>query len=224
MTPAINRSQLMRAAQRLRRNSAGVSIIEFSLALPLLVGFALGGFEMANYILASNTTQRVATMTADLVAQSGVGGVSTTEAQLYDLFYALDVAAKPYDLRKNGRVVFSVIKGVRQNDNSVRNEWADSIYAQQFDGNYVAAPIKLGCHSSQALPTFSRTLPPGEILAHAQVTYLYQPLFVPSGLTYFSAPREITRTAVFRMRKNKWNITNDGAHPAKGNCATIDGK
>ena len=224
MRPANNFAQLWRAAQRLRGNSEGVSIIEFALALPLLVGFTLGGFEMANYILASNTTQRMATMTADMVAQSGVGGVSTTEAQLYDLFYAIDVAAKPYDLRKNGRVVFSVIKGVRQSDNSVRNEWADPVYAQQFDGNYVGVPVNLGCHSSQALPTFSRTLPPGEILAHAQVTYRYQPLFVAAGLSYFSAPLEITRTADFRMRKNRWNIINDGAHPAKGNCSTVDGK
>lgn len=205
------------------RDRAGASLIEFGLGLPLLLGFTLGGLEMANYILALNTTQRLATMTADMLAQSGVGGISTTEGQIHDLFQALDVSARPLDMRKNGRVIVTVLRGERQADGTVRNVYADATYAQQFDGGYVAARPLLGCHSAQARPTFSRVLPPDEIMAHAQVTYKYEPLIVPNLMSYFQAPSEITRTAGFRMRKNQFNITNDKNHPVKNNCNGIDG-
>jgi hypothetical protein len=210
-------------AKRISSDRSGVSLIEFALALPLLVGFTLGGLEMANYILAVSTTQRLATMMADMVAQSGVGGVSTSEGQIYDLFQALDVSAQPLNMRKNGRVIFTVIKGERQTDGSVRNVYADSIYAQQFDGAYIAATPILGCHSSQSNPTFGRILPPDEIMAHAQVTYKYEPILIANVMSYFSAPTEITRTANFRMRKNQFNLTDDKKRPVKNKCNGIDG-
>ena len=213
-----------RFARRLRVEQAAVSLIEFALALPLLIGFLLGGLEMANYILASNTCQRLSTMLADLVAQSGVGGEATTEAQIYDMFNAIDVSAKPYDLRARGRVVMSVIKGVAQADGTVRNEFADTTFSQQFDGGYASAAPLLGCRRSGVLPTtFGRTLSKDEVLAHVQVSYQYKPLFVPTSMSYFMGPDLITRTAVFRMRKNSFSISGDAQHPAKSNCTTANG-
>ena len=212
-----------RFARRLRVEQAAVSLIEFALALPLLIGFLLGGLEMANYILASNTCQRLSTMLADLVAQSGVGGEATTEAQIYDMFNAIDVSAKPYDLRARGRVVMSVIKGVAQADGTVRNEFADTTFSQQFDGGYASAVPVLGCRRTGALPTFPRVLSKDEVLAHVQVSYQYKPLFVPTSMSYFMGPDLITRTAVFRMRKNSFSISGDAQHPAKSNCTTATG-
>jgi Flp pilus assembly protein TadG len=208
---------------RLLRDRRAVSVLEFGLALPLLAGFTLGGLEMANYILASNTTQRLATMVADMVAQSGVGGIAATETQIYDMFTAIDVSARPLQMRKNGRVIFTVLRGETQADKTVKNVFADATYAQQFDGDYVAAIPLVGCHTTTTNPVFSRVLPANELLVHAQVTYHYQPLFAASILSYFSAGPEITRTAVFRMRKNQFNISADAQHPAKSNCTTATG-
>lgn len=208
---------------RILGDRSAVSVIEFALGLPPLLGFALSGLEMANYILANNTTQRMATMVADLIAQSGVGDIATTEAQIYDMFYAIDVAAKPLSLRKNGRIVFSVIKGVTQGDGTVRNEYADTVYSQQFDGDYVAAAPLLGCQTTTPLPNFSRTLPANELMVHAQVTYVYEPLFGQSVFDYFRVPTVLTRTATFRMRKNRFNISNDNSHPSKTKCASKTG-
>lgn len=201
----------------------GVSFIEFALALPLVLGFALGGIEMASYILAHYTTQRTASMMAQMISQSGVGQVATTEAQIYDMFHAIDVAAKPLDLRHRGRVVISVVKGVTQPDGSVRNEYADQTYSQQFDGDYTAAAPVLGCQRKTALPTFSRPLPANELMAHAQVTYVYKPVFAAPVYDYFNVPRIMTRVATTRMRKNRFDITNDGNHPSKSNCDTATG-
>ncbi|MDO6414680.1 TadE/TadG family type IV pilus assembly protein [Sphingomonas sp. BIUV-7] len=209
---------------RLARNERGLALMEFALGLPLLLGLTLGALEMSNFIIASNTVQRLATAAADMLSQTGVNNISTSESQIYDMFYALDVAAKPLDLRHRGRVILTVIKGVAQSNNTVRNEFADAIYAQQFDGGYTGAVPLLGCHSTATLPTYARTLPANEIMVHAQVTYQYAPLLAGSQvLSYFSVPATITRTAVFRMRKNTFNITNDGVHPVKSNCTTATG-
>ena len=203
----------------------GIAFVEFALALPLVLGLTIGGLEMANFIIANNAVQRLATMSADMLSQAGMNNQPTSEAQIYDMFYALDSSGKPLNLRQHGRIILTVIKGVGQSNGSVRNEFADShVYSQQFDGGYVSAAPLMGCHSKVTLPTFGRTLPLNEIMVHAQASYRYQPLFLNgSVLGYFSVPQDITRTAVFRMRKNTWNIINDGSHPSKKNCDTPDG-
>lgn len=218
------RSSAMRLSRRLAREERGLALLEFALTLPFLLGLTLGALEMSNYIIASNTAQRLATASADMLSQTGVNNISTSESQIYDMFYALDVAAKPLDMRNRGRVILTVIKGVAQADGTVRNEFADANYGQQFDGGYIGASILLGCHSSVTLPVYTRTLPANEIMVHAQVSYQYQPLLgSANALSYFSVPAVITRTAVFKMRKNLFNITNDSTHPWKSNCLTARG-
>lgn len=64
--------------QKLARDRSGLALIEFGLALPLFLGFVLSGIEMANYVMANNRTQRLTTMAADLVAQSGAGAIGTS--------------------------------------------------------------------------------------------------------------------------------------------------
>lgn len=208
---------------RLARAERGLAMLEFALALPMLLGLTFGALEMSNYIIASNTVQRLATSSADMLSQTGVNNISTSESQIYDLFYSLDVAAKPLDMRRRGRIILTVIKGV-SNNGTVRNEFADAIYSQQFDGGYVAAAPLLGCRATVTLPVYTRTLPANELMVHAQVSYNYLPLLGSANmLSYFSVPDVITRTAVFRMRKNMFNITNDGTHPVKSKCTTANG-
>jgi hypothetical protein len=216
--------RLLLLAGRLARAEEGIALLELALTLPVLLGLTLGALEMSNYIIASNTVQRLATSSADMLSQTGVNAISTSESQIYDMFYSLDVAAKPLDMRNRGRVILTVIKGVSQSDGSVHNEFADTVYSQQFSGGYVAAAPLLGCHSTVALPVYGRTLPSNEIMVHAQVSYQYEPLLAGSRmLSYFSMPAVITRTSVFRMRKNIFNITNDGIHPSKSKCTSASG-
>ena len=66
-------------ARRLLADRRGVSILEFALMLPLFLGFVLTGIEFANYVMANNRVQRLAAMSADLVAQSGTGQIGVAE-------------------------------------------------------------------------------------------------------------------------------------------------
>jgi len=221
--PAI-RVRAIRFVRHLARAEGGLALLEFALTLPFLLGLTLGALEMSNYIIANNTVQRLATASADMLSQTGVNNISTSESQIYDMFYSLDVAAKPLDMRNRGRVILTVIEGVPQSDGTVKNQYADPNYGQQFDGGYTGASILLGCHSTVAFPIYTRTLPANEIMVHAQVSYQYKPILGSANLlSYFSVPAVITRTAVFKMRKNLFNITNDNSHPWKSNCLTAKG-
>jgi hypothetical protein len=210
---------LLRALARDRR---GVSMLEFGLMLPLFLGFTLTGIEFANYVMANNRVQRLAAMSADLVAQSGTGQIGVAEGQIYDLFSALDLTAKPFDLRRFGRVVITGVQGTDSNNDSVIE---NRILWQRFDGSFVTPPI-LGCN----LTTNIATLPQGrqlirdEILFHVQVSYQYQPIFSSLPFRWLTLPTSFNRSAMFRARNKDFTTpTPDSRFPAKTNCNTATG-
>ena len=118
------------------RDRRAIAMLEFALMLPLFLGFVLTAIEFANYIMANNRVQRMAAMSADLVAQSGTGDIGIGEGQIYDLFSAVDLTARPFDLRNDGRIVVTGVQGTdTDNNGTVENR----ILWQRFDGGYVIA-------------------------------------------------------------------------------------
>lgn len=208
--------------RRLRRDTRAVSILEFGLMLPLFLGFVLTGIEFANYVMANNRVQRLAAMSADLVAQSGTGQIGVAEGQIYDLFSALDLTAKPFDLRRFGRVVITGVQGTdSNNDGTIENR----ILWQRFDGDFVTPP-RLGCNLTTAFATLpqNRQMIRDEILFHVQVTYSYQPVFSAMPFRWLSLPVSFTRTAMFRARNKDFTTpTPDSRFPPKKNCSTASG-
>lgn len=200
----------------------GVSILEFALMLPLFLGFVLTGIEFANYVMANNRVQRLAAMSADLVAQSGTGQIGVAEGQIYDLFSALDLTARPFDLRRFGRVVITGVQGV---DNDRTGTIDNRILWQRFDGDFVTPPA-LGCNltTTVAILPQGRRLIRDEILFHVQVSYRYQPIFSAMPFRWLSLPTSFTRSAMFRARNKDFTTpTPDARFPAKKNCNTASG-
>lgn len=198
-------------------------MLEFALILPLFLGFVLSGIEMANYILANNRTQRLAAMTADLVAQVGTGAIGVTEGEIYDLFSAIDLTAQPFDLRNHGRVVITAVKGT-DNDNNGTIE--NRILWQRFDGNDISAVPSLGCAQTNVIATMprARMLPLNEIMFHVQVTYEYQPVLSRVPFRWLNLETRFTRTAMFRARSNQFQSPSpDSRFPAKSRCNTANG-
>lgn len=197
-------------------------MMEFGLMLPLFLGFVLTAVEFANYIMANNRVQRLAAMSADLVAQSGTGDVGIGEGQIYDLFSALDLTARPFDLRNYGRIVITGVRGTdTNNDGTIENR----ILWQRFDGGYIALP-KVGCNRTVALATLpnDRKLILDEILFHVQVTYQYRPIFSDLPFRMLSLPVDLTRTAMFQARSKDFQTpTPDSRFPPKSNCSTLTG-
>lgn len=204
------------------RDRRAIAMLEFALMLPLFLGFMLTAIEFGNYIMANNRVQRLAAMSADLVAQSGTGDIGIGEGQIYDLFSALDLTARPYDLRNDGRIVITGIRGTDLDSNGTTE---NRILWQRFDGGYVVPP-QVGCSKTVAIATLpnGRQLPLGEILFHVQVTYRYRPIMSVIPFRMLSLPVDFTRNAMFRARnKDFQSPTPDNRFPPKDNCATSSG-
>lgn len=207
---------------RLARDTRAVSMLEFALMLPIFLGFVLTGVEFANYVMANNRVQRLAAMSADLVAQSGTGQVGVAEGQIYDLFSALDLTARPFDLRRFGRVVITGVQGVDTNsDGTIDNK----ILWQRFEGDFIVPPM-LGCNRNTGVATLpqNRRMIRDEILFHVQVSYRYQPIFSTLPFRWLTLPTSFTRSAMFRARNKDFTTpTPDARFPPKTNCSSASG-
>lgn len=210
------------------RNRRGASLLEFALFLPIFLGVAMAGVEIANLMLVHMRIQRLATMTADLVAQRGSSDKRLSELQMYDMLYAMDIAAQPLDMRTRGRIIVTAVTGEDANNDGTtevnRTRW------QRLMGGLVEAPILIGCWSTGTSATLGagRTngrLAPDEPLFHVQVSYRYEPVVPGSIVRMFDVPEIITRTAGFRGRGAVFQpiLAVDGFTP-KDNCnsANID--
>lgn len=209
---------------RLLRCRRGVSAVEFALALPLFMGLMGAGIELAFIMITSIKAQRLATMTADLVARDGASEHRLTEAQIYDILYAMDLAAKPLDVRGRGRVIISAVMGQDGNGDGAGD--TNRIMWQRFDGGLTSAPRVIGCWSlTDRTSGIPRQLNAGEPLFHAQVSYAYDPVFSRAFVDWLQVPEVITRTATFRGRGAIYHpvLAVDGYAP-KDNCTSPTGR
>jgi hypothetical protein len=202
------RSIVRRLAARLVRDRRAVSLIEFALIMPLFLVFTLSGLEMTNLMIITGKVQRLASTTADLTAQRGTSpgmvGAPTdrrlTELQMYDILDAANISARPIDFARDGRLVISAVVGEDTGTDGIAD--VNRIKWQRFGGGYTAAPLLLGCWRNSTTATLrgNRRLVLDEAMFHSQVTVRYRPIIDVPLLTWFGAPRTITRTATLRGR------------------------
>ncbi|WP_298809935.1 TadE/TadG family type IV pilus assembly protein [uncultured Sphingomonas sp.] len=212
-----------RRSAALARDKRGVAFLEFALGLPLFLGMTLTALEFGNFVMATNRVQRMAAMTSDLVAQSGTGEVGISEKQIYDLFNAVDLTAKPYDLRNRGRVIITGVQGTDKDNNGTID---NTILWQRFDGAYVQALPVVGCAQTVAVAALpnKRSLLLDEVLFHVQVSYNYEPLFTVIPFGMLDIQPVITKSVMFRARSKDFTTPNeDSKFPPKKNCTTATG-
>lgn len=216
-------TRLLATLRALRRDTRGVAFVEFALILPLFIGVTVAGVEIANLMLVNMRVQRLATQMANIVAQRGASQRPLSEDQVYDVLAAMDVAAAPLDVRRDGRVVLSAVLGEDTNNDNVAD--VSRIKWQRFDGGLLSAAPQVGCWSTSTTATLprNRQLSKGEAYFHAQVTMRYRPIFV-NVMSYLKVPDTITRTSAFRGRGSTFRdvLTVEG-FPPKQNCATATG-
>jgi Flp pilus assembly protein TadG len=213
---------MIRALFRLRRDRRGVAFLEFALMLPLFMLVLFGTLEIANQMIARMKIQRLATMTADMIAQRGASETPMNEAQVYDIINAIDVAARPFDVRRHGRIIITAVLGEDTDGNLTADR--NAIKWQRFDGDLVSTTPILGCGSTNAVATMARSMGYNEALFHVQVAYQYTPMLPPEVTTLMGMSTLIQTTATFRGRGSIFKpiLTVEG-YPAKSNCTTARG-
>jgi Flp pilus assembly protein TadG len=211
------------AACALKRSKSGVSAVEFALILPLFISLMAAGTEMMWMMLTTIKVQRLATMTADLVARDGASTGRLSEGQIYDILSAMDLAAKPLHMRERGRLVVTAVVGEDANSDGAPD--VNRIKWQRFEGALTGAVPQMGCWSDSTVArNVGRQLRFGEPMFHVQVTYAYEPILGGPLVNWFGIPQNISKTAAFRGRGAIFQpvLTMEGYTP-KTNCHSADG-
>jgi hypothetical protein len=170
---------------RFIRNKRGVAAIEFALALPILSGLFFGCLEVTMNILAAQKVEKLASTSADVVAQSEVA----TTAGLTELLSATTDVMTPFDFGADGIVIITSIYRAAGATQSLVN-WRYS------GGGQLSATSKLGTVGAVAIMPDGFTLNERENVIVAEVYYKYQPLF--PGVLF--EEKTLYRLAMFKPR------------------------
>lgn len=164
--------------RRLPECTSGVSMLEFALALPIIMLVAVGGLECANVALAHLRVSQIATTTADTSARVLT---QMDETDVEEAFAGVDVMGNRIDFAANGRVVLSSIEpnGLTGSNKGQKIAW------QRCHGSLSVAPL----YGRQGAGATNNSLvlglgPTGRKISAAddtavmfvEVTYRYKPL------------------------------------------------
>ena len=184
----------MRGA-RLAGDERGLALIEFAMALPVLLALGLTGLETANLALAHLRVSNIAMLTADSAARVRD---SIDESDVSQIFTGVKTAGKPIAFTTYGRVILSSLEpNTAGNGGTSTGQWirwqrcigvknVASSYGAQGKGQNDASLQGMGTAGNQIAAQ------PGTAVMVVEVDYTYQPLvsnkiFGPKTITYLSA-------------------------------------
>lgn len=198
---------------RLRGCRSGVSIVEFALALPVVMGVAVGGLECANVALAHLRISQIATTTADTSARILT---QMDETDIEEVFAGVDVMGNRINFATNGRVVLSSLEPNGQSGGNA----GQKITWQRCYGSLSVAPSygRQGAGATNATlaqgmgPTGRKiTAGTNSNVMFVEVTYDYQPLIYD-----FLNVGNIRYEAAFNVReRTSYGITNTTSRTAR---------
>lgn len=191
MTDTLRMRAVIADQLRRLRCERGTALIEFAVALPVLLTFVVGGMELTNYVLVQMKINRIASMTADNASRLRT---PMTESYVNQLFTGVDKAGGDINFKTHGRVILSSV----QNNSAGNGQW---IRWQRCFGN-LPVNSKYGTQgkgqSNNSLPTVNGLqAQSGSALMYAEVYYDYQPIITNSSFN----PGRVTQEASYVVRQ-----------------------
>lgn len=171
--------------KRFLDNRRGIAAIEMAIALPILTSLFLGCLEVTMNILAAEKVEKLASTSADVVAQSEVA----TNAGMDQLLSATTAVMQPFDFGADGVVIITSVYRAAGATQSLVN-W------RHAGGGQLSATSQLGAVGAPALLPVGFVLTERENVIVAEVYYRYQPLF--PGVLFNE--KTIYRRALFKPR------------------------
>jgi hypothetical protein len=174
------RARPLRIAARLRACEGGIAFVEFAMALPILVAFALCGLECANYAMAHLRVANIAMLTADNASRVRD---AIDEANIIEIMTGAKMAGDGIDFRQNGRIILSSMeRNSAGSGGASTGQWfrwqrcdgaragTASAYGAQGKGQNDATLQFVGTGANQIAAAS------GTAVMVVEVTYTYQPI------------------------------------------------
>jgi Flp pilus assembly protein TadG len=175
-------------AQWLRRcigDRQGIAVVEFALALPVLMTLFYGVIEITRYILIAQKVEKLAHSVADVTAQSQ----TVSLASLDQVMAAASDIMSPYNLSTNGRIIVSSLyraAGVA----------GASVSWRYTGGGSLTAASNLGALGTTPSMPAGFTFEERENVIAAEVFYQFSPLIS----NQFFGTTTIYRVAFYKPR------------------------
>ncbi len=168
------------------REESGSVLVEFALALPLLLLFYMGGVELTRFILINQKLEKTTSTVADVVAQA----TSIVTSDLVDLLSASQNLMDPYRFNTNGRIIItSVVQ-------STAPPALPVVRWQYCGGGTLTATSRIGAVGTSATLPTGFTLALGDDIIIAETFYNYTPMFG----SQIVGPRNLYKVAYYRPR------------------------
>ncbi|WP_225207712.1 TadE/TadG family type IV pilus assembly protein [Novosphingobium huizhouense] len=201
------RPALARLAIGLGRDRSGAALIEFAIALPVLISFGMFATEVANITMVDMQLSEIALAVADNASRLGQADNSSVtptiaETDVDSVMKGASEAGKSITLSTNGRVILSSLeKDTTTGKQFIR--WqrcsgslvATSAFGNDTTANGLNGPAIAGVNMGQA----TLTADTGSAVMVAEVYYRYTGLFG----SFFFAPFTMRQQAAFLIRDQR---------------------
>jgi len=220
---------------RLGRDARGVAMVEFALALPLVLATTCYGVEIANYALANLRVSQVALALADNASRVGITASSSSqqlrEIDILDVLEAARAQGKQLGVTTNGRITLSSLEP--DASNTQRIHWQRCLGLKEgatFKSHYGDTPITAGSDTGTAYqgdpapdggmgPKDKKVVaPPSSGVMFVEVNYQYQPVFGTWMLGDRARVIHYIASFIVRDRRDFSRIWN----PSPGDVKTAD--
>lgn len=188
----------------LRHDVSGISMVEFGLVLPFLVGLGMAGMEVAHMASVNMQISQIALSVADNASRLGQSDNSAVAPTVgnSDVGAVLDGAVRQgeaLDFANNGRIVLSSL----ERDDGASSSTTDDkqyIHWQRCVGS-LAEDSSYGVESDEVagIGRASLTANPKQAVMFAEVFYRYQPLFAG----FLGTNMEFRKEAAFIVRDDR---------------------
>jgi len=214
------RAAVRRLCRNLKRDRSGVAMIEFAIALPLVLGVGCYGLETANLALINLRISQIALALADnasrVGAYSGLTSQQLREVDVNDIFAAARYQGNGIDLTTNGRIILSSLENVQQSYDTAavqRIHWQRCLGLKNgtgYDSSYGTTTTAAGTTATQTNAGTAATngmgdsgaqvnAPGGSGVMFVEINYLTEPLFG----TWLTSPARIHYVATFIVRDRR---------------------
>ncbi|MEG3086110.1 TadE/TadG family type IV pilus assembly protein [Sphingomonas sp. PB4P5] len=204
--------------RRVAHDQRGLALIEFALALPLVLGVGMYGVETANLAIVNMRLSQIALNLADNASRVGETGSSMQqlrESDISDVLQATRLQGASMKLTTNGRVTLSSLEGSSTGVQTIH--WQRCIglqngtsYASSYDktngtidandGQDTAATNKgVEVTGGMGDGTQKVSAPNGAGVMYVEINYDYKPLLG----SMFATPAKLKYTASFIVRDNR---------------------